>query len=85
MVRPNWKIRPALAVKLTDKSPFKSYTLIRVEDPRITQLRDLCDQAVKLKAVAEQLVTELTDQLQRSIWTHDERSVPRDRRRKPRS
>jgi hypothetical protein len=61
------------------------YTLPQVEDPRIRQLRDLCDQAVKLKEAAEQLVAELTEQLQRSISTHDDRGSLPDRRRKPRA
>jgi hypothetical protein len=60
------------------------YTFLQVEDPRIRQLRDLCDQAVKLKEAAEQLVAELTEQLQRSISTHDDRGGAPDRRRKPR-
>ena len=57
----------------------------RMEDPRIRQLRDLCDQAIKLKEAAEQLVAELNEQLQRSISTHDDRGAPPERRRNPRS
>jgi len=58
-----------------------------VDDPRIKQLRDLCDQAIKLKEAAEQLVSELTEQLNRSFSTHDDRGGPpaSDRRRKPRA
>lgn len=62
-------------------------TLQLVDDPRIKQLRDLCDQALKLKEAAEQLVIELTDQLNRSFSVHDDRGVSpfSNRRRRPRS
>ena len=62
------------------------FTLHAVDDPRIKQLRELCDQAIQLKEAAEQLVAELTEQLDRSFSTHDDRGGPHtpERRRKPR-
>jgi hypothetical protein len=61
-------------------------TLQAVDDPRIKHLRDLCEQAIKLKDAAEQLVTELTHQLERSVSTHDDKgsSPLSEPRRKPR-
>jgi hypothetical protein len=53
-----------------------------VDDPRIKRLRELVDQATALENAAGRLVVELTDQLQRSIFLHDNRPRLPDRRRK---
>ena len=50
------------------------------EDPWIESLRQLIDDANELQQQATTLVVEITDQLQRSIWTHDDRRVADDRR-----
>jgi hypothetical protein len=60
-----------------------------VDDPRLKTLQDLRDQAVAIRDSSQKLVAEITDQLQRSIFMHDDRGVavlrPKpDRRRKPR-
>jgi len=60
-----------------------------VDDPRLKTLQDLRDQAVALRDSSQKLVAEITDQLQRSIFMHDDRGAavlrPKpDRRRKPR-
>ena len=59
------------------------FTLQVMDDPRIKQLRELCQQAMKLKEAAEELVVQLTGQLERSISTHDDRgnASSSDRRR----
>jgi hypothetical protein len=60
-----------------------------MEDPRLTTLRDLLAQASELQEETTKLIEEITDQLQRSIFMHDEwgnaivRAKP-DRRRTPR-
>jgi hypothetical protein len=51
------------------------------EDPCLENLRQLIDEATALQQHATTLVAEITDQLQRSIWTHDDRRVAEDRRR----
>ena len=51
-----------------------------VEDPRVLQLRELLAQANQLQRDATALIAELTDQIQRSIFTHDDRGGPRERR-----
>jgi hypothetical protein len=51
-----------------------------VEDPRVRQLRELLAQANQLQRDATALIAELTDQIQRSIFTHDDRGGPRERR-----
>jgi hypothetical protein len=66
----------------------QSYTLT-VEEARLKTLNDLLGQATQLQAETTKLVAEITDQLQRSIFTHDDRSGalfrPKpDRRRTPR-
>jgi hypothetical protein len=61
------------------------------DDPRIATLRRLIDEATALQEHAARLVAEITDQLQRSIWIHDdradgqERPRRRERRKRPRS
>jgi hypothetical protein len=59
------------------------------DDPRVECLRELIDQATALQQEATDLVIEITDQLQRSIWLHDDRGLavvrPKpDRRRRRR-
>jgi hypothetical protein len=63
-----------------------------LEDFRVQTLRELLKQATELKESATKLIADLNDQLQRSIFLHDDRGVPAarrrpdaDRRRKPRS
>jgi hypothetical protein len=51
------------------------------EDPWIDSLRQLIDEASALQQQARTLVAEITDQLERSISTHDDRRVAEDRRR----
>jgi hypothetical protein len=59
-----------------------------LEDPRIKQLRQLLDEARSLQHHATSLVMEITDQIQRSIFMHDDRASRRhrqaERRKKPR-
>jgi hypothetical protein len=72
----------ALLLLLSLWIPAAPFTLpFQVEDPRVRQLRDLLDEATKLQEHASTLIAELTDQLQRSIFTHDDRGVPAERRR----
>jgi hypothetical protein len=51
------------------------------EDPWIDSLRQLIDEARALQQQATTLVAEITDQLQRSIWMHEDGPVAEDRRR----
>jgi hypothetical protein len=60
-----------------------------VEDSRLKTLRDLLNEAVALQEQSGRLVADITDQLQRSIFLHDDRGLavlrPKaDRRRTPR-
>jgi hypothetical protein len=62
-----------------------------LEDLRIRRIRELLAEATELQETATKLIGEITDQLQRSIFIHDDRGVPHnrepahpDRRRKPR-
>jgi hypothetical protein len=63
-----------------------------LEDERVRRIRELLTEATQLQETATKLIAEITDQLQRSIFMHDDRGGPRDaasdrpeRRRKPRS
>jgi len=63
-----------------------------LEDFRVQTLRELLKEATELKEATTKLIADLTDQLQRSIFLHDDRGLPAprrrpnpDRRRKPRS
>jgi len=62
------------------------------EDLRVRRIRELLAEATQLQETATKLIGEITDQLQRSIFLHDDRGGPREsesrsseRRRKPRS
>ena len=58
------------------------YTSGDVDESRIKHLRELIQQAKQLKESAQLLLDELTEQLQRSVSTSDDRGAPRaDRRR----
>jgi hypothetical protein len=61
-----------------------------LEDPNVRRIRQLLAEATALQEAATKLIAEITDQLQRSIFMHDDRGGPRgpqdvERRRKPRS
>jgi ABC-type transporter Mla subunit MlaD len=56
----------------------------RLDDPRIAKLRELLDQATKLLDGANELVADLTEQLERTASTKIEKETPADRQRKPR-
>jgi hypothetical protein len=63
-----------------------------LEDLRVRRIRELLKEATDLQDAATKLIAEITDQLQRSIFMHDDRGGPRERsasdperRRKPRS
>ena len=62
------------------------------DNSTIANLKALLDQATRVQATTNQLVAELTDQLQRSILLHEAEDRPNpnrrrqpDRRRKPRA
>jgi hypothetical protein len=60
-----------------------------VEDGRLKTLHDLLDEAVALQQQTSRLVAEITDQIQRSIFLHNDsgRAIlrpKRDRRLTPR-
>jgi hypothetical protein len=62
-----------------------------LDDPRVRRIKDLLQQATKLQDAATKLITEITDQIQRSIFIHDDRGAGREhrwdrreRRKKPR-
>jgi hypothetical protein len=52
-----------------------------LEDQRISRIRELLEHATKLQDAATQLIADLTDQIQRSIFIHDDRGGPKERRR----
>jgi hypothetical protein len=61
-----------------------------LEDPRVQRIRELLDEATKLQDAATDLIADITDQIQRSIFIHDDRGGPNrpgqsERRRKPRT
>jgi hypothetical protein len=63
-----------------------------LEDPNVQRIRQLLAEATALQEAASKLIAEITDQLQRSIFMHDDRGGPRERglrdlerRRNPRS
>jgi hypothetical protein len=63
-----------------------------LEDPNVKRIRELLAEATALQEAATKLIAEITDQLQRSIFMHDDRGAARahtpgelERRRKPRS
>jgi len=63
-----------------------------LEDLRVRRIRELLKEATDLQEAASKLIAEITDQLQRSIFMHDDRGGPREhssndpeRCRKPRS
>jgi len=63
-----------------------------LDDPNVRRIRQLLAEATALQEAATKLIAEITDQLQRSIFMHDDRGSSRDRsshelerRRKPRS
>jgi len=63
-----------------------------LEDIRVRRIRELLKEATDLQEAASKLIAEITDQLQRSIFMHDDRGAPRDRspseperRQKPRA
>jgi hypothetical protein len=65
---------------------------VDLEDERVRRIRELLTEATQLQETATKLIAEITDQLQRSIFMHDDRGGPRDsasdrpeRRRKPRA
>jgi ABC-type transporter Mla subunit MlaD len=59
----------------------RAYTPRNLNDPRIAKLRELLDQATKLLDGANELVADLTEQLQRSA-KDDKNLEPAERRRK---
>jgi hypothetical protein len=63
-----------------------------LEDPNVRRIRQLLAEATALQEAATKLIAEITDQLQRSIFMHDDRGGLRERgsqdlerRRHPRS
>jgi hypothetical protein len=55
-----------------------------IDDERLRQLKELCEQADKLREAAEKLCQELAEQIERSRARHpplgvDRRRVPRNR------
>ena len=65
---------------------------LKLDDPNVRRVRQLLAEATALQDAATKLIAEITDQLQRSIFMHDDRGSSRDRgslqlerRRKPRS
>ena len=56
----------------------------RLDDPRITKLRELLDQATRLLDGANELVADLTKQIERSASAKTAKETPVERRRKPR-
>jgi len=63
-----------------------------LEDLHVRRIRELLKEATELQEAASKLIAEITDQLQRSIFIHDDRGGPRERsggeperRRKPRT
>jgi len=50
-----------------------------LEDIRVRRIRELLKEATDLQEAASKLIAEITDQLQRSIFMHDDRGAPRDR------
>jgi hypothetical protein len=57
----------------------------RLDDPRIAKLRELLDQATKLLDGANELVADLTEQLERTASTKAGKEAPVERRHKPRA
>jgi hypothetical protein len=62
-----------------------------LEDSNVRRIRQLLAEATALQQAATKLIAEITDQLQRSIFMHDDRGGRREhesqdleRRRKPR-
>jgi hypothetical protein len=65
---------------------------VKLEDPNVRRIRQLLAEATALQEAATRLIAEITDQLQRSIFMHNDRggcdergSQDLGRRRKPRS
>jgi hypothetical protein len=56
-----------------------------LDDPRITKLRELLDQATRLLDGANELVADLTEQIERTASTKTGKEPPVERRRKPRA
>jgi hypothetical protein len=56
-----------------------------LDDPRIAKLRELLDQATKLLDGANELVADLTEQLERTASTKAGKEAPVERRHKPRA
>ncbi|HEX7798483.1 MAG TPA: hypothetical protein VF456_29165 [Vicinamibacterales bacterium] len=50
-----------------------------MEDPNVRRIRQLLAEATALQDAATKLIAEITDQLQRSIFMHDDRGGPRER------
>jgi hypothetical protein len=62
------------------------------DELRVRRIRELLNEATELQEAATKLIAEITDQLQRSIFIHDDRGGRREpapnapeRRRKPRT
>jgi hypothetical protein len=49
------------------------------EDLRVQRIRELLAEATELQEAATKLIAEITDQLQRSIFMHDDRGERRER------
>jgi hypothetical protein len=56
-----------------------------LDDPRIAKLRELLEQATKLLDGANELVADLTEQLERTASTKTGKEAPVERRHKPRA
>ena len=62
-----------------------------LDDQRVKRLQDLLQEATHLQEAASKLIEDITDQLQRSIFIHDDRGGNAagrwrsERRQKPRS
>jgi hypothetical protein len=50
-----------------------------LEDPNVRRIRQLLAEATALQQAATKLIAEITDQLQRSIFMHDDRGGPLQR------
>jgi hypothetical protein len=55
-----------------------------LEDPRIERLRSLIAEATEMQAAAKRLIEELNEQLH-MVMSADDREIPVERRRKPRT
>jgi hypothetical protein len=55
-----------------------------IDDERIRQLKELCEQADALRVAADKLCKELSEQLDRSLERHPPSKPDPERRRTPR-